>query len=84
LDQCRLRWFGHFEINTYTSNLQVAPVVAIAPEGDFVVVWRSFGSYGADNSGWSIWGQRYSTGAEVVFSDGFESGDTTSWSGSVQ
>ena len=58
-------------------------VVRMTGQGNFVVVWDSFASP-TDSSSRSVHGQRYSAGAEVVFADGFESGDTTSWSSSVQ
>lgn len=44
--------------------------------GNFVVVWSSY-----DSRNRSSQGQRYSTGA--IFANGFESGDTTSWSNTV-
>jgi hypothetical protein len=45
--------------SAYTSGDQVAPAVAIADNGDFVVVWRSPGGAGGD-SGVSIQGRRFS------------------------
>ncbi len=65
-----------FQVNTYTTGDQAVPSVASDTEGDFVVVWRSDGSAGTDSSGTSI--QR--TFVEVIFADGFESGDTNAWS----
>ncbi len=50
---------GEFQVNTYTTNSQVDPAVAIAPDGNFVVVWESRGSSGSDNDPKSIQGQRY-------------------------
>ena len=41
-------------------------------------------SAGNDSNSRSVQGQRYSVGAEVVFSDSFESGDTSTWSSTVQ
>ena len=70
-----------FQVNTYTTGFQGTPAVAIEPQGDFVVVWESDGSYGTDTSDRSIQGQRYSGGS--IFADGFESGDTSVWSNSV-
>ncbi len=49
--------------------------------GLFVVAWESFGSDGADVSGAGILGQRL--GSATIFADGFESGDTSAWSGAV-
>ena len=47
-----------FQVNTYTANFQGWPAVAVAPSGDFVVVWSSEqGS--VDTSGASIQAQRF-------------------------
>ncbi len=59
---------GEFQVNTYTTNDQRLPAVTVEPEGDFVVVWQSYGSSGSDTSSTSIQGQRYT-------SDGAPSGD---------
>lgn len=48
-----------FQVNTYTTDSQEWPALAVGPEGDFVVVWESIGSYGTDTSGDSIQAQRY-------------------------
>ena len=48
-----------FLVNTYTSDRQLSPAVAVAPDGDFVVVWESDGSPGNDTSSSSIQGQRF-------------------------
>jgi len=58
---------GEFQVNTYTDRGQYFPAVASDPEGNFVVVWQSFGSSGTDSSNFSIQGQRYA-------SDGFPIG----------
>jgi hypothetical protein len=39
---------GEFLVNTYTTGSQYAPVVGVAPDGDFVVVWESDGQDGRD------------------------------------
>ena len=57
-----------FQINTYTDGGQYFPAVASDPEGNFVAVWQSDGSYGTDSSNFSIQGQRYA-------SDGLPIGD---------
>ncbi|MGH7790258.1 MAG: hypothetical protein ACRERC_25545, partial [Candidatus Binatia bacterium] len=62
---------GAFLANTYTVGLQTAPAMAIAPGGQFVVVWESFEQDG-DYIG--IFGQRYSSsgvkqGAEFPVND---------------
>ncbi len=51
----------------------------MAADGDFVVAWESEGSGGDDTSGYSI--QR--SPVALIFTDGFESGDTTAWSSTV-
>ena len=45
-----------FQINTYTTNTQGEPAVAVDPWGNFVVVWESFGQ---DGSGFGVFGRRY-------------------------
>jgi len=50
---------AEFQVNTYTTSDQEYPSVATDVDGDFVVVWHSFGSSGTDASLHSIQGQRY-------------------------
>lgn len=45
---------GQFQVNTYTTGQQQYPAVAADGQGNFVVVWQSYGSGGSDTSGWSI------------------------------
>lgn len=50
----------------------------------FAVMWRDVSDpsgTGANGTGTSY--RCFSIGPEEIFSDGFESGDTSSWSGSV-
>ncbi len=72
---------GEFQVNTYINLDQYLPAVATDARGTFVVVWDSIGSAGTDNSGSSIQGQRYEG---PIFTDGFESGDTSAWSSTVR
>ena len=65
---------SEFRVNSYTTANQVDPAIAASPDGDFVVVWQSVGQ---DGSGRGVFGQRY---GDVIFEDGFESGDLTRWS----
>ncbi len=53
---------GQFQVNTYTTDNQDSPAVALDANGNFVVVWQSVGSSGADTSYSSIQGQRYAAG----------------------
>ena len=50
---------GEFQVNTYTTDHQYFPSVAMDADGDFVVVWDSRGSYGPDTNT-SVQAQRYS------------------------
>ena len=45
-----------FLVNTFTTNSQTRPSVAMDPDGNFVVVWQSSGQDGAS---YGIFGQRY-------------------------
>ncbi len=67
---------GDLQVNTFTTGSQEFPSVALRPDGDFVIAWSSYGSGGTDTSGTSI----QKTPAALIFADGFESGDTSSWS----
>jgi hypothetical protein len=52
---------AQFQVNTYTTNLQRFPSVAADADGDFVVVWHSYGSPGTDTSDTSIQGRRFAS-----------------------
>jgi hypothetical protein len=47
---------AEFRVNTYTTDVQSRPRVAMDAGGRFVVVWRS---YGQDGNNFGIFGQRY-------------------------
>jgi hypothetical protein len=49
---------SQFQVNSYTSGDQFFPSVAASPNGDFVVVWGSYGP-ASDPDGMSIQAQRY-------------------------
>ena len=49
---------GEFQVNTYTTDDQYHPSVAMDSDGDFMVVWDSHQSYGPDTNA-SIQAQRY-------------------------
>lgn len=71
---------AQLQVNSYTTSLQLDPSVGLDADGDFVVVWNSFGSGGTDSSGPSIQAQRYAAdgaalGAEVqvnTYTTGFQ------------
>ncbi len=49
---------SEFRANTWTTNNQFSPSVAMDSDGDFVVVWYSFGQ---DGNGYGIYAQRYNS-----------------------
>ncbi|MCP3998030.1 MAG: hypothetical protein GY722_23665 [bacterium] len=57
---------GEVQVNTYTTGRQTHPSVAVAGEGDFVVVWTSLGSSGTDDSRSSIQGQRFAADGSTI------------------
>jgi hypothetical protein len=57
---------GQFQVNTYTSNAQLAPSVAADADGDFVVAWESNGSSGGDAIPFSVQGQRYNSAGSAI------------------
>ncbi len=54
---------GEFQVNTYTTNPQTWPSLAVADDGRFVIAW---GSIGQDGDGMGIYARRYSAGSPVV------------------
>jgi len=67
-------------ISTYTTSYQFGPTLATDTAGNFIVVWDSDGSVGSDSDGYSIQARRFRF---TIFSDGFESGNTSAWSNVV-
>jgi hypothetical protein len=56
---------GEFQVNTYTTNYQSYPAVAVDPAGNFTVVWAGY-HQPEDVSGTAVLGQRYdSSGTEL-------------------
>src|SRR5262245_28899231 len=49
---------SEFQVNTYSTNAQRYPSLAVDAEGDFVVVWES---YTEDGSGFGIFARRFSS-----------------------
>jgi hypothetical protein len=68
---------GQIQVNTYTTNNQVWPSIGTDFTGNFVIVWQSDGSLGSDDSSTSVQGRLFT---QLLFADGFESGDTSAWS----
>jgi hypothetical protein len=59
---------GEFQANTYTTNHQDYPSVAMDAAGDFVIAWQSSGE---DGSSFGIFGQRYFNQSPVINSQNF-------------
>lgn len=70
---------ARFQVNSYTTDTQRYASVVMGESGNFVVVWESLGQ---DGDGLSIQGQRF-VFPIPIFTDGFESGDTSAWSSTV-
>lgn len=60
---------GEFQVNTYTPYDQRQPAVGVDLDGDFVVVWTSYGSSGSDASFDSIQGRRFDSAGRPVDDD---------------
>lgn len=72
---------SEFQLNAYTTSVQSIPRIELTDGGEMVAVWPSMGSFEDDQDSLSIQGRRFLLGA--LFSDGFESGDTSVWSQTV-
>jgi hypothetical protein len=48
LDAAGAKLGPEFNVNTYTTGFQGRPNVAVAPEGDFAIIWQSAGQDGSD------------------------------------
>ncbi|MDA8019793.1 MAG: hypothetical protein MPN21_20320 [Thermoanaerobaculia bacterium] len=55
-----------FQVNTYTTLIQNFPQIAADADGDFVVIWNSLGSTGADVGSFSVQGQRYASDGSAL------------------
>ncbi len=67
---------SEFQINTYTTDAQVGPVVAADVSGNFVVAWESSGQ---DGSNRGVFGQRFHSAGSKVGSEFQVSSYTTSY-----
>ena len=50
-----------FQVNTYITSTQTRPAVAKDVDGDFIVVWESFGSSDTDTANFSVQGQLFAS-----------------------
>ena len=65
---------SEFRVNTYTTSSQALSALAPLGVDKFVIIWQGNAQ---DGSGWGVFGQRY---GDLLFRDGFETGDTSRWS----
>jgi hypothetical protein len=54
---------NEFAVNSYTTNQQTFPAVAVSPRGDFVVAWSSDGE---DEDGYGVFLRLFNSGGESV------------------
>lgn len=54
---------AEFQVNTHTSNDQKNAAIAMSPDGNFVVVWSSYGQDGSSNG---IFAQRFDPNCSLV------------------
>jgi hypothetical protein len=68
---------GEFQINSYTTDKQTSPQIAMDGDGDFMVAWQSFGQ---DGSGYGIYARRYNAAGVAREASEFRvSKTTTNW-----
>jgi hypothetical protein len=67
-----------FAINAYTNGRQQLPAIAPGTPGSFLVAWSGPDHALGNASGESILARRF--GPDLIFADGFESGDLSAWS----
>jgi hypothetical protein len=72
-----------FLVDSYIDGAQSLPSIAGASDGTFVVAWTSAnyeGGAAQDGHRSGVFAQRFSPDADLIFSDGFESGNLAAWS----
>ncbi len=77
LDPAGYPFGGEFRANTWTINSQHQPNVACTESGRFAITWTSGFQDGSGDGVYVVISTL--TSADVLFTDGFESGDTTHW-----
>ena len=55
-----------FQVNAYTTKLQIQPAIVSDAQGNFVIVWTSYGSFEGDTLTQSIQGRRYTASGVPV------------------
>jgi hypothetical protein len=67
---------GEFQVNTFTTGYQVAPAVAADGDGNFVVVWTSYGPTTPSRNGNAVFGQHFAATGEPL-GDEFQANTAT-------
>ena len=67
---------GEFSVNSANPAYRRYPSVASRDAGEFVVVWQALGAYGGSTA--DVFARRFAP--DLIFKDGFESGDMSAWS----
>lgn len=57
---------SEIQVNSYTTDQQTRASIASFETGEFVVTWQSKGSFGSDNSGYSIQARRFESGGTAI------------------
>ncbi len=65
---------GEFQVNGYTTDKQNDPQIAMDADGDFIVVWTSFGQ---DGNGYGVYARRYNAAGAALESSEFRVNKTT-------
>lgn len=65
-DDAGLPLGDEFQVNEFTSGAQGSPDVAADGDGGFLVIWQSWGSFGSDDSGFSIQGRHFGANGEPL------------------
>ncbi|MCO6455179.1 MAG: hypothetical protein J5I93_07755, partial [Pirellulaceae bacterium] len=63
---------AEFQVNVYTTDSQFFPRVAPGFDGGFVVTWTSWGSFGTDQSMYSVLARRYSAEGQPLDTPEFQ------------
>ena len=64
------------QVNTYTTESQISADLSLLPDGGFVIVWQSDGSFGSDIDSNSIQGRRFDAAGDPI-GDQFQVNTTT-------
>jgi len=56
---------SEFKVNTYTTNIQSAPSIAMSGDGKFIISWESYGQDGDTSSYSNVYAQKYNSDGSV-------------------